>query len=248
MKKRLSPLCLFLVLGSVLFAQQTTPNGWIYNTLKTGNGPTLSTNNGALTHNELVDADGRKLVSTYQIGVPDYQLISELSPAFQQAFSVMQEGGKYRFIIPVEDFREAMRSASKIPLPGDEVVWVMELIEVLPPLPDGARMIKEELKNSGTAAAYARFNSLLESQTAYLGEWEVNQIGYLFLNSGMTEEAIKVLQYNTEQHPQSGNAFDSLAEAHYKAGNTEQAVECYRRSLSLNPDNDNARAMLSKLE
>ncbi|MCB9267054.1 MAG: hypothetical protein H6558_18675 [Lewinellaceae bacterium] len=67
---------------------------------------------GALTHNQLLDVNGRVLVSTYQIGVPDYQLISELPSSFQSAFEVMKVGGKYRFDIPMPDLREyAQRSA-----------------------------------------------------------------------------------------------------------------------------------------
>jgi tetratricopeptide (TPR) repeat protein len=248
MKKRLSPLCLILMLSFSAFAQSTTPNGWKYETLKPGSGPNLSPEQGALTHNELVDANGKKLVSTYQIGVPDYQLISELSPAFQKAFSVMKEGGKYLFTIPMDDFRQAMRSSGKLQLSGSEVQWKMELLEILPPLPDGARMIAQEFRTNGPDAAYARFSSLQQSKSAYLGEWEVNQIGYLFLNQGHHDMAIKAFLYNTQQHPRSGNAFDSLAEAYYQAGDTEKAVRHYQRSLELNPDNANARKMLSKLE
>lgn len=248
MKNWLSPLCLFLLLTMGLYAQQKTPNGWVYEELQSGSGPKLSPEHGALTHNQLLASNGQVLVSTYQIGVPDYQRIAALSPPLQQAFSVMQQGGKYRFHIPIKAFEEAMRTQKALNLPGEEVTWVMELIEILPPLPDGARIVRETLQKDGAAAAIGHFNKLVENGSAYLGEWEVNQIGYFFLSSGHKAEALQVMQYNAEQHPNSANAFDSLAEAHLQNGQEAKAKQCYERSLEINPDNANARKMLSKLK
>lgn len=248
MKKRLPPLCLLIALSFAALAQSTTPNGWSYETLRAGQGDYLSAQDGILTHNQLADAEGNILVSTLRIGVPDYQLMSELSPAFQQAFSVMQAGGKYRFTIPLADFKEAMRSNKPFDLPGDEVVWEMEVLKVLPPLPDAARVVAQTLKTKGTTAAFDHFQRIVKDGSAYLGEWEVNQIGYFFLNQDRLKEAITVLQYNTKQHPASANAFDSLAEAYYKNGQLDEAKSCYQRSLKLNPQNENARKMLSKLK
>lgn len=248
MKKRLSPLCLFMVLSFAAWTQSTTPNGWDYETLKHGQGADLNTKYGILTHNQLVDAEGNILVSTLRIGVPDYQLVSELSLAFQRAFSVMREGGKYRFTIPMEEFKSAIRTSKPFNLPGEAVVWEIEVLKVLPPLPDGARVVANTLKEKGVDAAYDHFNRILKNGSAYLGEWEVNQIGYSFLSRGQLQKAITVLQYNTKQHPDSANAFDSLAEAYYKNEQLDSAKTCYQRSLQLNPKNKNARQMLSKLE
>jgi len=44
------------------------------------------------------------------------------------------------------------------------------------------------------------------------------------------------------------NTHDSLAEAYMVKGNRPAAIEHYRKSLALNPDNSNARLMLKKLE
>ena len=248
MMRRLSPLCLLLFICSWAFAQKlTTPNGWAYQVLRSGKGIQLSSENGALTHNQLSDINGRVLVSTYQIGVPDYQLITELPPAFQSAFSVMQPGGKYRFHIPMSDLQEAMRNTSSMALPGDYAIWEIELLEVLPPRPDGAREVAKILESGGAEAAYKEFKLLLNSSRAYFGEWEVNQVGYLFLENGMAEESITAFSYNVDEHPFSANAHDSLAEAYYKAGEQAMAKKHYQKSLELNPQNSNARQMLERL-
>ncbi len=225
----------------------TTPNGWAYQTLQPGNGAPLNSQSGALTHNQLTDINGSVIVSTYQIGVPDYQLISELPPAFQAAFSVMQPGGKYRFHIPLADLREAMRGASGMSLPGDYAIWEIELKEVLPPLADGARLVARAMESGGGEAAFKEFKLQLNSSKAYFGEWEVNQVGYLFLGKGLTEESITAFSYNVENHPYSANAHDSLAEAYYKAGDRDRAIQHYQKSLELNPRNSNARQMLEQL-
>lgn len=247
--RRLSPLCLLLCLCGWLAAQprMTTPNGWAYQVLSPGNGPQLSGNSGALTHNQLSDINGSVIVSTYKIGVPDYQLISELPSSFQSAFSVMQPGGKYRFHIPMADLREAMRNASRLSLPGDYVIWEIELLKVLPPLPDGARQVVQAMENGGAEAAYKEFKLLLNSSKAYFGEWEINQVGYLFLERGHTEEAITAFSYNVDEHPFSANAHDSLAEAYYKSGDTAMARQHYKKSLEIDPGNSNARQMLEQL-
>lgn len=247
--KWLSPLCLLLLCCTMTLAQPqlSTSNGWAYEQIRSGQGSKLQPSQGALTHNRLIDGRGNVLVSTYKIGVPDYQLIAELSPAFQKAFSVMRAGGKYRFMIPVEDFKAAIKSSSLPSLAGPYVTWEMELLEILPPKPDGARLIAQSAQQNGLEAAYQEYQQLLRSGNAYLGEWETNQVGYLFLKQGETEKAIKILAYNTKRHPNSANAHDSLAEAYYTAGMKEEAKAHYQKSLSINPENENAREMLGKL-
>ena len=246
--KWLSPLCLFLAYSLFGFAQSgQTPNGWTYEVLQSGSGSYLQATQGALTHNRLINSSGETIVSTYAIGIPDYQLMSDLSTAFQQAFSVMQTGGRYRFTIPVNDFKAAVKSGSKLSLSGATVVWEMELIEILPPLPDGAQEVSKVLKAQGIEAAFQTYLALFNNQKAYFGEWENNQVGYFFLNKGDFDKAIQVFKANTNRYPNSSNAHDSLGEAYYKAGALEKAKEHYQKSLAINPQNENAQQMLRKL-
>jgi predicted negative regulator of RcsB-dependent stress response len=41
--------------------------------------------------------------------------------------------------------------------------------------------------------------------------------------------------------------YDSLGEAYMKAGNKDEAIRNYKKSLELNPKNDNAKKMLEKI-
>lgn len=66
-------------------------------------------------------------------------------------------------------------------------------------------------------------------------EAELNAYGYALLNQGDQEGAIKYLKMNTEKHPESANAWDSLGEAYAIKGDKENAIKNFKKSLSLNP-------------
>ncbi len=78
-------------------------------------------------------------------------------------------------------------------------------------------------------------------------ERELNRLGYELLDRGMVEEAIAIFTLNAEAYPDSANAYDSLGEACVRNGDARRGVEYYRKSLELDPDNENARAWLEKL-
>lgn len=102
-------------------------------------------------------------------------------------------------------------------------------------------------KEQGAAAGLEQFRSLRTSQAYYVTETSMNGLGYRLLGEKKAAEAVAVLKLNTELYPRSANTYDSLGEAYLAAGDQKAAVENYRRSLALNPKNDNARAILRKL-
>ncbi len=78
-----------------------------------------------------------------------------------------------------------------------------------------------------------------------------NDAGYRMLTSGKFEEAIAIFTFATQLFPESPNAWDSLAEGYWKAGNLERAKEYYKKAIDMDPDGPtgkNARAMLGKME
>ncbi len=77
----------------------------------------------------------------------------------------------------------------------------------------------------------------------------INWLGYHFLYWwGREDEAIKVFHLNTLLFPKSANTFDSLGEAYLITGDREKAKESYQRSLELNPENQNAKAVLEQMK
>ncbi len=81
-----------------------------------------------------------------------------------------------------------------------------------------------------------------------LDENRINQLGYSLQGKNQSDEAIAVFTFNTRAFPESANAYDSLGEAWLKKGDRLQALENYRKSLQLDPKNENARKAIAKLE
>jgi pimeloyl-ACP methyl ester carboxylesterase len=78
-------------------------------------------------------------------------------------------------------------------------------------------------------------------------EQVLNQLGYDLLRADETELALAIFRLNTEAYPGGFNTWDSLGEAYLVLGDTVRAIRNYRKSLALNPQNGNARAILSQL-
>jgi len=81
-------------------------------------------------------------------------------------------------------------------------------------------------------------------------EYLVNRVGYSMLQSRDESEKSKALAFfilNTENFPDSFNAFDSLGEAYEALGDKERAIENYRKSLVLYSNNEHARMKIESL-
>ncbi len=81
----------------------------------------------------------------------------------------------------------------------------------------------------------------------YVSENRFNSLGYSYMGQNEFEKAIAIFKLNTEFYPESGNCYDSLAEAFMNIGDNKQAIINYKKALELNPNNQNAAIMLEKL-
>ncbi len=82
---------------------------------------------------------------------------------------------------------------------------------------------------------------------AALTETQINRVGYWLLGKKRAKEAVAVLEINVASHPESWNAYDSLAEAQAAAGERDKAIASYEKSIALNPGNTNGVEQLKKL-
>ena len=101
----------------------------------------------------------------------------------------------------------------------------------------------------GVEAAVTRYRKLRsESPDAYdFDENQLNQAGYGLVQKGRVADALVLFRLNVEMFPESWNPWDSLGEANGLAGNDTRAIECFEKSLQLNPDNTNAVRALEQL-
>jgi tetratricopeptide (TPR) repeat protein len=53
---------------------------------------------------------------------------------------------------------------------------------------------------------------------------------------------------NTELYPEDFNTYDSYGECLVKIGRIEEGITAYKKSLELNPNNENAKKVLEEIE
>jgi len=114
----------------------------------------------------------------------------------------------------------------------------------------GSYIIEKIIKDEGVEAAREKFLELWDNRALDLEhtEQDLNRLGYNMLNRGDTEHALMVFKLNVETFPESWNVYDSYAEALLKSGDMIGAIENYSKSIELNPENENGKAMLEKIK
>jgi pentatricopeptide repeat protein len=111
--------------------------------------------------------------------------------------------------------------------------------------------LAEQYRGKGLAPAldyYADLKQKYSGRGAYdFGENSLNNFGYEVLKNDAAG-AIQVFRLNAAEFPQSGNVWDSLAEAYMKAGNMKEAEEYYEKALARDPIDQNAKDVLAKIK
>ncbi|WP_298500093.1 serine hydrolase [uncultured Algibacter sp.] len=103
------------------------------------------------------------------------------------------------------------------------------------------------IEAKGIDAGISHYNSIKSAETYNLSESEMNSMGYKLMGSSKVEEAAKVFELIIEAFPKSSNAYDSYGEALMTLGKKDLAIKNYRKSVDLNPNNQNGIDFLKKL-
>ena len=109
--------------------------------------------------------------------------------------------------------------------------------------------IKLQYEEAGIEKAIQIFNQLkdLNENEYYFAENELNNYGYVLLKMKKVSIAIEFFKMNIVLFPKSANVYDSLGEAYMRSGDRKKAIQNYKKSLELNPNNTNAAKMLQRL-
>ena len=97
------------------------------------------------------------------------------------------------------------------------------------------------------AAGYLKIKKQTPMNAA-VQEARLNALGYTLLQEKKIDAAIAVFKVNVALYPQSSNVYDSLGEAYLASGDKDQAAVNYKKSLELDPKNQNAANVLKKLQ
>lgn len=113
-----------------------------------------------------------------------------------------------------------------------------------------ARVVGKTIKKSGIEKGLKKYSTLKSDEDGkyYFKEGEFNTLGYMFLLHDKVDEAIAVFKLNVKAYPDSWNVYDSLGEAYMHNSDFELAVKNYKKSIELNPENENGMKMLQKIE
>jgi len=105
----------------------------------------------------------------------------------------------------------------------------------------------ETFRAEGIEASLAQYSELKEK---YYGtgayqftESILNDLGYAALSDNPSG-AVKMFNLNAKEYPKSWNVF---ADGYMQSGDKKKAKKYYKKSLKLNPNNQNAKDMLKKL-
>ena len=104
----------------------------------------------------------------------------------------------------------------------------------------------EILKEKGIDEAANFYNKKIE-EGEKIPEMQMNLLGYNYLNKKQYREAIDVFKLNIKAYPESFNVYDSYGEALMNAGDKDEAIKNYKKSIELNPQNVNGIEKLKEL-
>lgn len=109
-------------------------------------------------------------------------------------------------------------------------------------------LISAALESGGSKAAWNQFNAMRnQSEKFDFSEPALNSLGYSLLRNNHPVEALAVFQMMVETFPMSVNALDSMADGLMANDKISEAKKTYQKILALDPNQSNARLMLTKL-
>ena len=110
-----------------------------------------------------------------------------------------------------------------------------------------AYSLLDTIEEKGVTAGLVHYEKIKASGDYRLDENEMNLSGYKLLQAGRVEDAASVFKLNVEAFPNAFNVYDSYGEALMMLGDTTQAIENYKKSVQLNPGNENGIKTLKGL-
>ncbi|WDF45139.1 serine hydrolase [Chryseobacterium sp. KACC 21268] len=108
---------------------------------------------------------------------------------------------------------------------------------------------KESLDNINKAIErYYLLKKNSEKEYSFENPNELNKLGYELLRLGKNNESIEIFKLATKEFPKDANLFDSYGEALLRNNQKDKAIQMYQKSVELNPENENGKQMLLKIE
>ena len=254
MKNILIFIILFIFSASLAIAQTdtvTTASGLKYIVIKEGKGRAAENGKAVEVHYTGTLVDGKKFDSSRDRGEPIEFVLGagQVIKGWDEGIALMRVGGKMKLIIP-PDLAYGSNAIGELIPANSTLIFDVELISVhTAKIPIIDTLMTVILSKNVNTAIEVYYNLKDEQENKYnFKEGQLNTLGYRLLQTGHTKDAIEIFKLNVNQFPASFNVYDSLGEGYMVDGNNKLAEKYYKKSLKLNPDNENAKQMLEKLK
>jgi tetratricopeptide (TPR) repeat protein len=227
----------------------TTASGLTYVITSRGNGRRPKPGETVLVHYTGTLTDGTQFDSSQERKEPiAFPLgLGTVIKGWEEGIAQLGIGDRAVLVVPPQ-LGYGSRGAGGVIPPDATLVFVVTLVDIKGEAL--SQVLLKTLNEQGLDAAIAEYRGRKEKGFGelYVNEGELNSLGYRLLRGKKVKEAVEILKLNVEAYPASANVYDSLAEAYLVGGDTALAVQHYEKSLSIDPGNINAAAMLKKLK
>ncbi len=132
---------------------------------------------------------------------------------------------------------------------AQKIHFILHRQKVALPLKPIKDYLYETIQNEGIDQAVSDYKQLKkeEKELFDFSESQLNDLGYWLLKQKRYDEALKILKLNAEAFPKSANVYDSIGEVLLAKGDTAKAITYYKKSIELNPGNENGIKILKSL-
>jgi hypothetical protein len=227
----------------------TTSSGLKYIILEKGNGVKAEIGKEVSVNYTGYLPDGKVFDSSYKRGRPIKFILGEgeVIKGWDEGIALMQVGDKFRLIIPPQ-LAYGETGAGAIP-PNATLIFDTQLMAVNVPKLSLTDSLIMSIITNGPDSAENKFHEIIKNaKDKYdLDEDKFLMLGYRLLQGNMFKQALEIFKMNVELHPDSFDAYDGLSEGYLANGNLEMALESCKKSLQINPDNENAKEQLKRL-
>jgi len=155
---------------------------------------------------------------------------------------------------PVENISNTRKIASVVYrgklYPRASLDAMLAKIEALAKRKSIGDLLEPVIKQKGVKAAIRQYRELESTEPDsydFDDKYELSSLSHSLLREKQFTDAIQICELNVEAFPRSWWAYDELAEAYMGAGEKKLAIKNYKKSLELDPANQNAALMLKQL-
>ena len=247
---------ILLVLFTAISAQAlsfdtlTTESGLRYFLLEKGAGPKAETGKYVEVHYTLKLTNGTTLESSRDGDpfdfIPGKGMVIK---GWDEGIPLFYQGDKGVLIIPSELGYGSKGAGDLIP-PNTTLVFEIEIMSVTEPKLSLVELLLPICSEGKTDEAIAKYKDIKENEFELYNfrESQLNFVGYKLMRLEKYSDAIKILEFNATEYPNSYAVYDALGDAYNRAGIKEDAIKNYKKSLELNRKNKNAIESIKKLE